>query len=469
MSTPRPSAPREVCEIARTLERAGHDTWAVGGAVRDVLMGRPSGDWDLATSARPKELRRIFRRTVPLGVEHGTVGVLADSGTMYEVTTFRRDVETDGRHAVVAFADTIDEDLSRRDFTVNAIAWHPLREEMRDPFGGLADMGAHTLRTVGEPEERFREDYLRILRALRFAGLFGFEIHPATWAALCALVEHLRVLSAERIRDELLKVLDADPAPGHALELYARSGALRVLYPELEVLRRRAPKKPAMPERAGSAGGAGASPAAPVGPLGAGAPAVGTGTEAPGATAWAVSVGTVEELPPGRPMLRLAALARELAPRDVAAMLIRLRFSNAQVDEAAHRAGAAPLPGPEADDHAYRRWLSATGPERLAALARLDLARARAERGLLLDDRADAIVTAWRRAKKVRAALPPLRVGDLALDGRGLIQLGMKPGPHFGRILERLLDWVLEDPARNRRELLAERALELAGEEAGRG
>ena len=445
MSTARPSAPPDVREIARRLEKAGHDVWAVGGAVRDVLMGRPSGDWDLATSAEPSELRRIFRRTVPLGVEHGTVGVLTPKGTMYEVTTFRRDVETDGRHAVVAFADTIDEDLSRRDFTVNAIAWHPLREELLDPFGGMSDLASNVLRTVGAPEERFREDYLRILRALRFAGLFEFEIEEATWAALCGLVEHLRVLSAERIRDELMKVLDADPAPGRSLDLYARSGALGVLYPELDRLRARR-------LRNGSGDVEGRPPGA-----------------AAGATGWSLSVETVQELPRSRPFLRLAALVRELEPRDVAALLVRLRFSNAQVDETAHRAGAPPLPPPAAADRAFRRWLSATGPGRLAALARLDLARARAERRLFLQDRVDAVVTSWRRAKAVRASRPPLDVGALAIDGRGLIQLGLKPGPHFGRILEALLDWVLDDPSRNRRELLADRALELVTREASRG
>jgi tRNA nucleotidyltransferase (CCA-adding enzyme) len=429
VSTARPSAPPNVRWIARTLEEAGHETWAVGGAVRDVLLGRPSGDWDLATSARPKELRRIFRRTVPLGVEHGTVGVLARDGTMYEVTTFRRDVETDGRHAVVAFADTIEVDLSRRDFTINAIAWHPLKEQLLDPFGGLADVEARMLRTVGEPAERFREDYLRILRALRFAGLFGFEIESATWSALCGLVDELRALSAERIRDELIKVLDADPGPAHSLDLYARSGALRVLYPELEGLRETPPDP----------------------------------------SGWTLSVETTQELPRARPMLRLAALVRELAPADVVAMLMRVRFSNAQVDETAHRAAAAPLPAPDADDRAFRRWLSASGPKRLAALARLDLARALVERRLFVRDRVDAVVTSWRRAKAVRAEQPPLDVGALELDGRGLIGLGLKPSPHFGRILEALLDWVLDDPSRNRRDLLAARALELAAEESPRG
>lgn len=422
--TAKPSAPPAVRWIARKLEDAGYDTWAVGGAVRDELLGRHSGDWDLATRARPEEMRRLFRRTVPLGMEHGTVGVLKD-GTLYEVTTFRRDVETDGRHAVVVFADTIEDDLGRRDFTINAVAWHPLREELLDPFGGLADMGRRVLRTVGRPDERFREDYLRILRCFRFAGLFDLEIEAETWIALRSLVGHLTSLSAERIRDELIKVLDADPSPGRSLGLYADSGALAVLYPELDALR---------------------DPSAQEG----------------GHDGWSLSVATVEELPRGRPLMRVAALVRQVAPEAAAALLLRLRFSNAQVDETAYRAKAGALPEAGAEPSAYRRWLSASGPHRLAALARLDLARARAERRLGLPDRVESVVSSWRTAKKVRASAPPLAVGDLAMDGRGLIGLGLKPGPHFGRILDGLLDWVLEDPSRNRREQLAERALELA-------
>jgi tRNA nucleotidyltransferase (CCA-adding enzyme) len=348
---------------------------------------------------------------------------------MYDVTTFRRDVETDGRHAVVSFAETIEEDLSRRDFTVNAVAWHPLREELLDPFGGVADVERKVLRTVGVPEERFREDYLRILRALRFAGLFGLEIDERTWRALCGLVAHVAALSAERIREELLKVLDTDPAPGRALELYADSGALAVLYPELEALRV-------------------------------------TGGDPDG---WRLSVATVAALPIGRPQLRLAALLREVEAEEAAALLLRLRLSNAQVDEVAFRIAAPALPSSAVDDRAFRRWLSAAGPGRLAALARLDLARTVAERRLGGDDRAADVVASWRRAREVRATRPPLAVGDLALDGRGLMALGLEPGPGFGRILDGLLDWVLDDPARNRRELLEARALELAAEESTDG
>ena len=133
------SAPEAVRWIVRTLEDAGHPTWVVGGAIRDGLLDVDDEDWDLATRARPPQVRALFKRTVPIGIEHGTVGVLTRGGVMYEVTTFRRDVETFGRRAVVAFADRIEDDLARRDFTINAVAWHPITREVRDPFGGLDD------------------------------------------------------------------------------------------------------------------------------------------------------------------------------------------------------------------------------------------------------------------------------------------------------------------------------------------
>lgn len=406
--------------IARTLEGAGFETWAVGGAVRDVLLGHPSGDWDLTTRARPDEVGRLFRRTVPIGVEHGTVGVLTDDGVMFEVTTFRRDVETDGRHAVVAFADRIEEDLARRDFTLNAIAWHPLREELLDPFDGVADLEAGVLRAVGAPERRFAEDYLRVLRALRFAGRFELEIEEGTWTALCAAIRYLPALSAERIREELIKVLDADPRPSGSLGLYRGSGVVAVLYPELEEVAATDPSR------------------------------------------WSAALRVVDALPVGRPLLRLAALLRPLEARATAQVLMRLRLSNAQVDETARRSGAPPLPGVGAAESEVRRWLARVGPERLAAVARLDLAASRtAESDPGCRDPAE-VVAAWRRARAILGSRPPLCVGDLELDGRDLIRLGLRPGPAFGRILERLLDWVLEDPARNRKDVLEERALEEA-------
>ena len=228
-----PAATDSVRWVIRKLERAGFETWAVGGIVRDALAGRPAriDDWDLATRARPEQMRAVFGRVVPIGVEHGTMGVLTRE-RMYEVTTFRRDVETFGRRATVEFADDIEEDLARRDFTINAIAWHPLRREMRDPFGGVNDLAAGTLRTVGDARTRFAEDFLRILRALRFAGCFALAIEPNTWAALCEHRRHLADLSPERVREELTKILGS-ARPSRALSLYAAAGVLPILYPEL--------------------------------------------------------------------------------------------------------------------------------------------------------------------------------------------------------------------------------------------
>ena len=132
--------PEEVLEIARELEAAGHEAWCVGGALRDALLGHPHTDYDFATSATPAQVTALFRRTAPVGEKYGTVGVLDRRRVLHEVTTFRRDVVTDGRHAVVAYGVSLDEDLARRDFTVNAIAYHPLRHEWRDPFDGRGDL-----------------------------------------------------------------------------------------------------------------------------------------------------------------------------------------------------------------------------------------------------------------------------------------------------------------------------------------
>lgn len=420
-----PVAPPPVRWITRTLEEAGYETWAVGGAVRDALRDHPSGDWDLATRARPGTVRSLFRRTVPIGVEHGTVGILARDGTLYEITTFRKDVETDGRHAVVEFADTIADDLARRDFTINAIAWHALREELFDPFDGADDLRRGVLRTVGLAADRFREDYLRILRALRFAGRFGLEIEATTWEAARALVDRLTKLSPERIREELLKILGGDPRPARSLTLYAESGALRVLYPELDELRRRDPGR------------------------------------------WSTVLDVVQRVPASRHELRLAALLRPLTPEQAAAVLLRLRLSNATVDEVARLTSAEPLPDPSSGDAEMRRWLSRNGVERLNPIARLDLAAARvADEVAGVGDAAPAVtardvVESWRRARAIRRLAPPLDVSDLALDGRDLIALGLKPGPRFGEILEDLLAWVIEDPTRNERALLEKRVREL--------
>ena len=233
MAALAPVIPDEVLAIARTLEDAGYEAWCVGGALRDALLGQPHTDYDFATSATPAQVAALFRRTAPIGEKYGTVGVFDRARVLHEVTTFRRDVATDGRHAVVEYGVSLDEDLARRDFTVNAIAYHPLRGEWRDPFGGRADLEQGVLRAVGDPAHRFREDYLRILRGIRFAARFGFTIEPATWTAAVDAADGLSRLSAERVRDEWFKSLRTARSVAELVELWRRVGAAERWLPEL--------------------------------------------------------------------------------------------------------------------------------------------------------------------------------------------------------------------------------------------
>ncbi len=213
------------------LHGAGHAAYAVGGCVRDSLLGLDPHDWDLCTSARPEQVMALFgeEKCIPTGLQHGTVTV-KQGGRLYETTTFRTEgAYSDGRHPdAVCFVPDVREDLARRDFTINAMAYSA-EEGLIDPFGGRDDLAAHLVRAVGEPERRFEEDALRILRLYRFAARFGFAIDPATGAAARALGPHLDCVSAERIQEELLKLLAA-PRPGSYLD----PAVLAVILPELE-------------------------------------------------------------------------------------------------------------------------------------------------------------------------------------------------------------------------------------------
>jgi tRNA nucleotidyltransferase/poly(A) polymerase len=418
--------------------------------VRDALAGRAPGDWDLTTAARPGDVRRLFRRTVPVGVAHGTVGVLGADGKMYEVTTFRRDVETDGRHAKVSFSDTVDEDLERRDFTINAVAWHPVTHEVRDPHGGAFDIRERVLRTVGDPAERFREDRLRVLRALRFAARFGMRIDPATWEAARAAAPELVHLSAERVREELLKVMREVERPSEALRLYERSGALGVLMPELQ-----------------------ACVGAPDGE----------------ADVWAHLLATVDQVPRHRVFLGVVALLHdvgkpaaraedggfphhaEIGAAAARTLLRRLKFSNADMDRAVHLvAQHSDLPAPDAPAPELRRWLRKVGPEHVPDLLRLRVAGARARGAAGDDPRLLRLKALRKRVRSVLAANPPLTIGDLAIDGLALRALGIPAGPRMGEILRDLLEVVTDDPRLNTPEDLERLVREqVEGEDDGAG
>jgi tRNA nucleotidyltransferase (CCA-adding enzyme) len=379
--------PDEVLEIARTLESAGYEAWCVGGALRDALLGHPHTDYDFATSATPAQVMALFRHTAPVGEKYGTVGVLDRRRVLHEVTTFRRDVTSDGRHAVVAYGVSLDEDLARRDFTINAIAYHPLRHEWRDPFGGRADLERGTVRAVGDPAQRFREDYLRILRCVRFAARFGFSVDPPTWTAAVEAGSGLAQLSAERVRDEWYKGLRTARSVPELVDLWRRVGAAERWIPEL-----------------------GAVPAERL------APAGGVSTDR-------------------RDPVQLTALLID----DAAAVLRRLRASNADIDRAAAitRGPAAPA---STDARAVRRWLAAVGR---AADDLLELHAIRTGQA-----------APWAgEIAAIRERHDPLARGDLAVTGRDLPALGFA-GPKLGEVLGLLLDRVLDDPGLNTRDAL---------------
>lgn len=236
--TPLEKSPagRAAIRIVHRLREAGHSAFFVGGCVRDMLLGRPPGDIDIATSAPPEQVERLFSRTVPVGRSFGVMLVL-EAGFEFQVSTFRTEAGyQDGRRPdVVRFADA-QEDARRRDFTVNGLYLDPLRYQLHDWVGGQADLKARLIRTIGDPEERFGEDRLRLLRAVRLAAQLDFEIEPSTWAAIPPRAGELRMVSAERIREELWKLF-RPPGAARGLRLLQRSGLLKVVLPEVEACR----------------------------------------------------------------------------------------------------------------------------------------------------------------------------------------------------------------------------------------
>ncbi len=422
----RLNPPATVRKIASTLENAGFETWCVGGAVRDAMLGHQHLDWDLATAATPAQVRHIFRRTVPVGVQFGTVGVLDDDGVMHEVTTFRRDVKTDGRHAEVEFGASLDEDLARRDFTINAIAYSPLRSEIRDPFEGQKDLVVGVIRAVGKPHDRMREDRLRALRGIRFASRFNFRIDPETWDAIVESAPEMGKLSAERVKQEIEKTMDQVRFPSRAFSLWKESGAFRTLVPQLadastpdmSILDHLRIAAPGLKRR------------------------------------------------PQRRILRIAALF-SLAPDHVERTLRDLRFANweiAWVGAVIIRwrelmpvmepllMGDSPVSDPQ-----IRKWVSASGRTRFAQIFRLADAYwwARRERGEAAPSKRK-VESVYKRALRI-AFNGPVEVSDLAVDGTDLAKLGIR-GPEVGRTLRRLLEIVINDPALNREEVLLEAA-----------
>ena len=388
------------------LHAAGHAAYAVGGCVRDSLLGQSPHDWDLCTSATPEQVLELFGKAhcIPTGLQHGTVTV-KHGGELYEITTFRTEgAYSDGRHPDhVAFVPDVKEDLARRDFTINAMAYNA-EEGLIDPFGGQNDLAAGIVRAVGEPQRRFEEDALRILRLYRFAARFGFAIDPATGQAARALCRHLDCVSEERIAEELSRLLAA-PAPGAYLE----AEVLAVIFPELDAAE--------LPE----------------------------------------SRRILDALEPGMEHVpvRLAALLCPLGEAGARAALKRLKCSNTLTGTVATlvRETAAGMPG-AALTLTARRFLSRYDLATITDLTALCSARH--------PEQAEAFAALQQEAARLVETNACCRINQLAVNGRDLMDAGIRPGPGLRRVLDALLEQVLTGQLPNEKAALLAAAAQVA-------
>ncbi|MDR2159253.1 MAG: HD domain-containing protein [Treponema sp.] len=439
-------------EIAALFAAENRELYLVGGAVRDLLRGEDPKDWDLATGATPPEVIALFRRrrytVIPTGIKHGTVTVHY-GGREMEITTFRTESEyRDGRHPErVEFAVSIEEDLSRRDFTMNAAALSLPGGVLTDPFGGADDIAKRLIRCVGNPAERFAEDGLRPLRALRFAAQLGFTVEEATLDAIPGALPVTARVSAERVRDEMDKLL-LSSRPSAALLLMEKTGLLALLLPELADCR---------------------------------------GVEQKGFHRFdvldhsllACDYAARKEYPL---IVRLAALFHDIGKPQTRGMdeegiwifyrheqlsaelvrniLSRLRYPNAVTEKVCHLIACHMFHYVEDwSDAAVRRFIVRTGEENLEDLYRLRRADACAAAGI--EPAADFLLPLIRRVDGVLAEDHAFSLKDLAVSGKDLMEAGIPPGKHMGIILDELLETVLEDPGQNRKDKLLEIAVNI--------
>ena len=418
--------PQPVVIVVEKLKSCGHTAYIAGGAVRDMIIDqRRPVDWDIATSATPAEVSSCFEHVVPTGLAHGTVTVI-EEGMSIEVTTYRHDGPyVDGRRPEhVAFLDDIAADLARRDFTINAMAFDPTTGELVDPYGGVSDIEARLIRCVGDPAERFSEDKLRMLRAVRFAATLGFSVDSSVVDAARALAPGIVQVSVERIMDELVKTVRA-PKPGAALVLMEDMGLAPYILPELccEV----------------------------------------------GEEERKALYAACDRLHP-EPKERFAALLSPLGPNGARIALARMRVSNqfsitvSRIIEGAQNLGQNP------SDYELRLTASRVGQDCLLPAVRLNRALCRQGTGSLAvadlgSEGIEAVESLEERAGSVLAAKPALRIADLDISGKEVMEAtGLSQGPRVRIVLQRLLDQVLHDPSANKKECLLEMATGIAEE-----
>ncbi len=421
--------PEKVNMIIETLLAHGFEAYAVGGCVRDGLLGREADDWDITTSASPYEVKELFRRTIDTGIQHGTVTVMLDKEG-FEVTTYRIDGEyEDGRHPKeVLFTKNLEEDLKRRDFTINAMAYNE-QTGMVDIFGGGQDLNDKIIRCVGVAGDRFDEDALRIMRAFRFSAQLGFSIEENTRIAAAERAENLKKISAERIRVELTKLL-LSPHPDRLLWMQ-QNGITEIVLPEFDAMVATFLQE------------------------------VGYGFNLGVYTLEVISqAGTQGDWSKKElQMLKFAALLHSLAGGAAKAVMRRLKFDNETTDMVVRLVTAydeyIDLSGPKEENQAaMRHMMHRLGPDMMELLWELQRAQIVSGNPAVKEQKLAVLAETRELHREVAERGDCVSLKQLAVNGKDIIGIGATPGKQLGEILEQLLQQVLDKPELNEREIL---------------
>ena len=435
--------PQAVKWILDELQKNGQEAYAVGGCVRDTILGRNPQDWDITTSARPEQVKAIFRKTIDTGIQHGTVTVMIDH-VGYEVTTYRIDGEyEDARHPKeVTYTASLLEDLRRRDFTINAMAYNE-RDGLVDAFDGIGDLNRGVIRCVGDAAERFGEDALRMLRAVRFAAQLGFVVEEKTRLAIWELASNLQKVSAERIQVELTKLLLSDHP--QEMQMLYDTGISSVILPEWDAMVETQQNNPHH--------------------------------------CFSVGEHTRHALMEVRPdkVLRYAVLLHDVAkpvckttdengidhfyqhPKEGEKMaeeiLRRLKMDNATIDAVCGLVRYHDK-NPALNGKAIRRAVFLAGRQRYPALFEIKRADILAQSDYQKQEKLNYLKEYERIYDEIVSMGECLSLKELAVDGSDLIKAGVKPGKEIGQILKQLLDLVIDEPEKNTKEYLMRYTLE---------
>ena len=429
--------PVDVANIIRILEEAGYEAYAVGGCVRDSILGREPSDWDITTSALPQQVKELFSHTIDTGLQHGTVTVMMHH-VGYEVTTYRVDGEyEDSRHPKsVTFTRDLVEDLKRRDFTINAMAYNE-DAGIVDVFGGVQDLENKIVRAVGDPKERFTEDALRMMRAVRFAAQLGYEIEENTKNAICEMADTLKKISAERIQVELVKLI-VSSHPEHMRLLY-ETGITKIILPQFDRMMETQQNNPHHCYSVGEH-----------------------------------SIKAMKEIRADK-ALRLTMLFHDMGKPDTKTTdeqgidhfhghaslsqkyaeksLKKLKFDNETLSTVSKLTYWHDYKI-QTNKKGVRRALNKIGEPLFLRLLEVKKADTMAQSSYKREQKLEEIKQVREIYEQIKKEGECFQLKDLAVTGQDLITLGMKPGPEIGKMLNKLLDIVIDDPKKNKKETL---------------